>query len=840
MRTSNHQHNGKLLLFFIAMVLTTGNSAKPRKGPLQPITLTSTEGADVPIYFYEFTATNNAVKLFKVTGETYGKFSISDGWLTCNKSLDREEQANYKLQIEGLNENDETIEGPEFVTVKVLDINDNQPSFTENQYEGVVRQNSRPGRPFMYVNAIDLDDPETPNAKIEYSISQQVPISHGAVYFQIDNETGAISTTEDGYNSLDPTVEGAYQLIVNAKDSAALPLTTSSVVKITVKENLWKSPGKIEITENSTDPHPKIITQVEWNEPGAIFELKPKNKMAYPKFPFVIDATGNISVTEPLDREEISEYVLLAYALDKNREPLETPLEIVIIVEDINDNHPICNDAVTMIEVQENEDIGSFIGAVLATDEDEGGTSHSSLSYAIVDQDPKIPDDNMFTIDQYNGKIQRFKGHLQKQNAPEYILKVRVTDQLGQKGGLTTECMVNISVIDINDMIPIFEKSEYGPITLAENTSLDTVLIEIQATDNDEPLTGSSEILYTVVEGDEEGTFKIITEESTNKGKVQLAKPLNFEDYSAYKLKISATNPEPLVKGVEYNSSSFTYLFVNVTNNDEPPQFLESSYQKWIFENASKGAIVLKVEAKDPEGAGVSYKLYDPDKRFKIDSETGEISIEGELDAEKKNRYEINAIAMEKDNPNKRSTVKISIYLQDINDNPPKLAAASTSFSICLPVKEEERIIIQAEDYDVQFGAPFKFSISKNPGKKFNIEHINGTHASVTLAFGSHTEEIEYKIPLTITDSGSPPLEGSSFLEVNICKCAKGNKCFIPLEEQSGPSRIGLAVGLLLGTFAVIGLILAVVLLRTRHRKSDKIDPKATRNENETIPLANA
>lgn len=242
----------------------------------------------------------------------------------------------------------------------------------------------------MYVNATDLDDPETPNGKIEYSISQQIPKTDDIMFFQINNETGAISTTEDGYKSLDPTKVESYRLIISAKDMADLPLSTTSVVIINVKENLWKSPGKIEIAENSTDPHPKIITKVEWNEPGAIFEIKPKDKMHYPKFPFAIEANGSIEVTEPLDREKISEYILLVYALDEHREMLDTPLEIVIIVTDINDNHPVCKDAVTLIEVQENESAGSEIGTVIATDMDQEGTLNIVLKYEILDQEPKI------------------------------------------------------------------------------------------------------------------------------------------------------------------------------------------------------------------------------------------------------------------------------------------------------------------------------------------------------------------------------------------------------------------------------------------------------------------
>lgn len=51
----------------------------------------------------------------------------------------------------------------------------------------------------MYVTAFDRDDPSTLHSKLSYRILQQFPRLDGAeMYFQIDNVTGAISTTLAG------------------------------------------------------------------------------------------------------------------------------------------------------------------------------------------------------------------------------------------------------------------------------------------------------------------------------------------------------------------------------------------------------------------------------------------------------------------------------------------------------------------------------------------------------------------------------------------------------------------------------------------------------------------
>lgn len=69
-----------------------------------------------------------------------------------------------------------------------------------------------------------------------------------------------------------------------------------------------------------------------------------------------------------------------------------------------------------------------------------------------------------------------------------------------------------------------------------------------------------------------------------------------------YNLVISATNPKPLVPGVQYNSSSLTSFKVFVTNVDEPPVFHKTVYKAEVSEHIRVNTLVMTVEAYDPEG----------------------------------------------------------------------------------------------------------------------------------------------------------------------------------------------------------------------------------------------
>lgn len=66
-----------------------------------------------------------------------------------------------------------------------------------------------------------------------------------------------------------------------------------------------------------------------------------------------------------------------------------------------------------------------------------------------------------------------------------------------------------------------------------------------------------------------------------------------------------AENPEPLVPGVNYNTSSSAKFKLFVANVNEAPQFSQRIYQARVKENVDIGTKVGNVTAKDPENLDV-------------------------------------------------------------------------------------------------------------------------------------------------------------------------------------------------------------------------------------------
>ncbi|XP_052032049.1 cadherin-17 isoform X1 [Apodemus sylvaticus] len=815
-------------LCLLTLYLTSGYGQDGKfSGPLKPMTFSIFEGQEPSQIIFQFKVNPPAVA-FELTGETDGIFKIEqDGLLYYTTALDRETRAVHHLQLTALDSQGAIVEGPVPIIIEVKDINDNRPTFLQRKYEGSVRQNSRPGKPFMSVNATDLDDPTTLNGQLSYQIVIQLPKISNAMYFQINNKTGEISLTPEGSQELDPVKNPSYSLVVSVKDMGGQSensFSDTTSVDITVRENIWKAPEPVEIRENLTDSHPIKITQVQWNDPGAQYSLTNKEKL--PQFPFSIDQEGNIYVTQPLDREEKDSYVFFATAKDENGKPLSYPLEIHVTVIDINDNPPTCLAPLVVFEVQENERLGNSIGVFAAHDMDEPDNINSILKYKLVDQTPKVPSDGLFLIDEYEGKVQLSKQSLKKQDSPQYNLTVEVSDI-----DFKTLCSIQVNVIDINDQIPIFEVSDYGNKTFSEDIAIGSIILVIQATDADEPFTGSSKILYNIVQGDPEGRLEVVTDPKTSAGYVKIKKPLDFETQPVTRIVFQATNPEPLVEGVEYNASSFASFQLIVTDVNEVPVFPQQIFLANVSEDAAVGTKVGNVTARDPEGLAVSYSLKGDTRGWlKIDSVTGEIFSAAPLDRETESVYRVQVVATEVGGSSLTSTAHFHLALTDVNDNPPRLAKEYTGLFFCHPLTSPGSLVFEATDDDQQslWRPKFTFALGRESLQSdWDVSKINGTHARLSTKHTRFEEQV-YDIPILINDAGQPPMEGMVSLSVTFCQCVEGS-CFRPAGRQDGIPTVGMAVGILLTTFLVIGIILAVVFIRMR---KDKVEnPQSPENQ---------
>lgn len=197
----------------------------------------------------------------------------------------------------------------------------------------------------------------------------------------------------------------------------------------------------------------------------------------------------------------------------------------------------------------------------------------------------------------------------------------------------TTTANVIVRVRDGNNHDPTFPKSSYW-IPLPEDTAAGTTVMKITATDLDSGSNAattysSSSDIFTIHAND--GTIKLAQRAEPNR---------------KYTFAVTAyDNGKP-------PRSSVVQVSVSVHSvSDSAPTFLHSVYRKKVSEDMNVQADVLRVEAKNNAGSGMklSYYLVGGDRRnqFRIDTDTGWLSLRHSLDYERQKEYKLTVRAVQ-------------------------------------------------------------------------------------------------------------------------------------------------------------------------------------------------
>ncbi len=189
---------------------------------------------------------------------------------------------------------------------------------------------------------------------------------------------------------------------------------------------------------------------------------------------FIVDPiTGDITLSQRLDREENPTISLSVTASDQGLPQLMSMVTVLITVSDVNDNAPMFTQQVYTRQVPEFIDIGSRAISVLATDPDLG--SNAQVVYSL-STNPR------FTVNPNSGEITT-TGGLDHETQNRYSLTVQACDS-GQPE-MCSSAVVIITVQDFNDEPPSFDLAVYTVDICIANASAGTYLVQPVAIDRD-------------------------------------------------------------------------------------------------------------------------------------------------------------------------------------------------------------------------------------------------------------------------------------------------------------------------------------------------------------------
>ncbi|XP_066435739.1 desmoglein-2 [Eleutherodactylus coqui] len=174
-----------------------------------------------------------------VTEPPLGIFVINEftGDLNVTGIVDREETPMFFLKGYARDQNNVNVEQPIDLRVRVLDINDNAPVFTQEIFDAAIEELSATNKLIMILNATDADEANTANSQLIYRILSQEPRSS---HFSLTKNEIRTTTT-----ALDRETQSSYILLVEVRDrggddrSQGLSTTASVRIKVTdVNDNI--------------------------------------------------------------------------------------------------------------------------------------------------------------------------------------------------------------------------------------------------------------------------------------------------------------------------------------------------------------------------------------------------------------------------------------------------------------------------------------------------------------------------------------------------------------------------------------------------------------------------
>ncbi|XP_046505211.1 protocadherin gamma-A9-like [Equus quagga] len=164
--------------------------------------------------------------------------SIEDYYrLLTAQILDREENSEYNITVTATDRGTPPLSSEIHVTLHVVDINDNPPSFSQTSYSVYLPENNLRGTAIFSVTARDPDSNE--NARIIYSLAEDT--IHGALlssYVSINSDTGELYALR----SFDYEQFRNLQMQVRASDRGDPPLSSNVSLSLFVLDQNDNTP----------------------------------------------------------------------------------------------------------------------------------------------------------------------------------------------------------------------------------------------------------------------------------------------------------------------------------------------------------------------------------------------------------------------------------------------------------------------------------------------------------------------------------------------------------------------------------------------------------------------
>ncbi|XP_018548675.1 protocadherin alpha-2-like [Lates calcarifer] len=491
---------------------------------------------------------SNTVKTYKLSQNEHFSLDVQSGGehgvsaeLVLQKALDREKQPVIKLILTSVDGGKPPRSGTLQLTINIIDVNDNTPTFSNSLYKVRVKENASLGTVVIKLNASDSD--EGMNSKILYSFIKRGNIDPSNI-FDLNSETGEMTVK----GTLDYEETPAYEVRVQAMDQGTVPRSAHAKLLIEIIDVNDNSP-EISVTSLMTP----VKEDAELGTIVAFISVSDKdggnngaaNCKVAGSVPFKLKSNYkndySLVVDGPLDRENISVYNVTITATDEGS-PLQSSSRVITVhVSDVNDNAPRFMEPVINVYVKENSPTGSITYTISAFDADLD--NNAKLTYTLLDSSPKnIPISSVVNINSETGDIVSLQA-FNFEELKTFQFKVQATDS--GVPPLSSNVTVKVFILDENDnspsiLAPYSEHSSVNSESIPYSAEAGYFVAKIRAVDAD---SGYNALLsYHLSEPKGNNLFRI----GTSTGEIRTKRRMSDNDLKTHPLVVLVSdNGEP-------------------------------------------------------------------------------------------------------------------------------------------------------------------------------------------------------------------------------------------------------------------------------------------------------
>ncbi|KAF1391651.1 hypothetical protein PFLUV_G00044300 [Perca fluviatilis] len=537
-------------------------------------------------------------------------FSInnSTGWIVVAAELDRESVDFYNFGVEARDHGYPVMSSSASISMTILDVNDNNPEFTQKAYYMRLNEDAAVGTSVVTVSAVDQDI----NSVVTYQISS----GNTRNRFSITSQSGGGLITLA--LPLDYKLERQYALTVTASDGTRLD-TAKVFVNVTDANThrpvFQSSHYTVNINEDRPVSTTVVVISATDEDTGENARITYFMDDSIPQFDIDPD-TGAVTTQMELDYEDQVSYTLAITARDNGIPQKSDTTYLEILVNDVNDNSPRFLRDHYVGTVMEDVPVFTSVVQVSATDRDSGLNGRVFYTFQGGEDG-----DGDFIIESTSGIVRTLR-RLDRENVPVYSLQAFAVD----KGvpALKTPVNIQVTILDVNDNPPVFEKDEFD-IMVEENSPIGLVVAHILATDPDEG--SNAQIMYQIVEGNIPEVFQL----DIFSGELTALIDLDYETRSEYVIVVQATSA-PLV-------SRATIHIKLVDKNDNVPMLknFQIIFNNYVTDKSSSfpTGVIGRIPAHDPDISDQLHYSFEVGNELNLvllNQSTGEIQLSQALD----------------------------------------------------------------------------------------------------------------------------------------------------------------------------------------------------------------